>query len=375
MNNYLKNFLLIFFTVIIALLVVEGLSRLFFDPIDFLKPKTVSDQVLRYKIEPNSGAHDSWGFRNKSVPETADIVAVGDSHTYGISATASNSWPSILQNLSGKQIYNISLGGYGPAEYLYLMKDKALKLNPAIIIVGLYLGNDLKNAFTSVYNIPFWKNLRDPEFQFNHDDNQSVKDTSKYSMGNWLAGHSMIYRIISSSFIGDYLRQRRRINKGEEIIMFSNKESGIRTGFTPAERLKGLDLDNPEVAEGLRLSLGFINQMKEIAWDNNVRLVVLIIPTKESVYAQFIEGNDKFLNSTGIDLLIRNERRANDIIKMYLKEHGIDYIDLLDSLRNASGKAQIYPGNFGGHANKNGYRIFAETIYQHLSANSYYENP
>ncbi|MEE8298083.1 MAG: hypothetical protein V3R67_01760, partial [Thermodesulfobacteriota bacterium] len=163
MNNYLRNFLIIFFTVIIALLVVEGLSRLFFDPIDFLKPKTVSDEVLRYKIEPNSGAHDSWGFRNKSVPETADIVAVGDSHTYGISATASNSWPSALGRILGKETYNLSLGGYGPVEYLYLMEEKALKLNPELIIVGFYLGNDLKDSLTAVYTVPIWEDLRNAE--------------------------------------------------------------------------------------------------------------------------------------------------------------------------------------------------------------------
>jgi len=371
MNKGLKNLLLLFLSIIIAFFVAEGLSRLFFDPIDFLKPKTVPDEVLRYKIEPNSGAHDSWGFRNKSVPQSVDIVAIGDSHTYGISAMASNSWPSILQNLSGKQVYNISLGGYGPAEYLYLMEDKALSLNPKIIIVGLYLGNDLKNAITNVYSVPIWKDLRNPEFQFNSEDVLEI-DKYRFSVSNFLAGHSVIYRIISSSFIGDYLRQRRRVNMGEEIIMFSNKESGITTGFTPDKRLEGLDLNDSEVAEGLRLTLELFNRMNEISRENGVKFLVLLIPTKESVFSNFIMNNNELANSAKIDLLINNERLVSEIVKKYFNQHSIDYIDLLDPLRNASGNEQLYPRNFGGHANKNGYRIFAETIYQHISTNSYY---
>ena len=142
MNKVFKNLLLLFLSLIIALFVAEGLARLFFDPIDFLKPKTLNDEVLRYRLEPNSGAHDSWGYRNKQVPESSKIVALGDSHTYGISAKASDSWPSALEKITGVETYNLGLGGYGPAEYLYLMEEKALKLSPEMIIVGFYLGND-----------------------------------------------------------------------------------------------------------------------------------------------------------------------------------------------------------------------------------------
>jgi len=366
MNNYLKNFLLIFFTVIIALLVVEGLSRLFFDPIDFLKPKTVSDEVLRYKIEPNSGAHDSWGFRNKSVPETADIVAVGDSHTYGISATASNSWPNTLGRISGKETYNLSLGGYGPVEYLYLMEEKALKLNPELIIVGFYLGNDLKDSLTAVYTVPIWEDLRNAEIASVLEDKKDDKRTNTNSISDWFAAHSVLYRIVSSSFIGDSLRQSRRIKKGEDVLMLDAADYGIHTGFTPDSRLKGLDLSNSEVREGLRLTLEFFNKMNQLAKEKVIDFLVVIIPTKESVFSEFILTSDELSNSEKLKRLIENEDVVNKVVKAYFKDHGIAYVDVLEKLREAAGREQIYPNNFGGHSNKNGYRIIANSINQYL---------
>jgi len=368
LNKYLKNFLLIIFTVIIVLLVVEGLSRLFFDPVDFLKPKTVSDEVLRYRIEPNSGAHDSWGFRNKSVPDTADIVAIGDSHTYGISSTAANSWPDTLQSITNKGVYNLSLGGYGPAEYLYLMEEKALKLAPELIIVGFYLGNDLKDSLTAVYTVPIWEDLRNVGIAPTIEDKKNDKETNTDTIGDWLAGHSVLYRIVSSSFIGDSLRQKRRINKGEDVLMLEVEENGINTGFTPERRLKGLALRNPEVREGLRLTLEFLNKMNSLAQQENIDFLVVIIPTKESVFSEFILKSDELANSIKLKRLIQNEDVVNKLVKTYFKDHGIPYVDVLEPLRNAAGSEQIYPNNFGGHTNKNGYRIIAESINQYLES-------
>jgi lysophospholipase L1-like esterase len=348
--------------------VVEGLSRIFFDPIDFLKPKTVSDEVLRYRIKPNSGAHDSWGFRNKSDPDTADIVAVGDSHTYGISATASNSWPNILQRITNKKVYNLSLGGYGPAEYLYLIEEKALKLDPELIIVGFYLGNDLKDSFSAVYSVPIWEDLRNAQIASVLEEDKDDNKTNNIS--DWLAGNSVLYRIVSSSFIGDSLRHSRRIKKGEDVLMLDVEDYGIHTGFTPDIRLEGLDLSDPKVREGLRLTLEFFKKMNQIAQEKEIDFLVVIIPTKESVFSEFIVTSDQLGNSDKLKSLIGSEEVVNKLIKAYFTENNIPYVDVLEPLGEAAGREQIYPNNFGGHTNKNGYRIIAESINKYLESDN-----
>jgi len=366
MNKYLKLFFVFVISVFHALIVTEGLARLYFDPIDFLKPKNVNDAVLRYKIEPNTGAHDSWGFRNKSVPDSADIVAIGDSHTYGISATASNSWPSALERISGKETYNLGLGGYGPAEYFYLMEHRALELNPEMIIVGFYLGNDLKDTFNAVYSVPVWEDLRNLDISYSFDKDNREEDVE--SLTDWLSAHSVLYRIISSSFIGDNLRQQRRVSKGEDIPILDLPEHGINTGFTPDRRLKGLDLSNPEVREGLTLTLNFFNKMNQLAVEKEVGFLVVIIPTKETVFADYIFSSPELSENSKLNNIIQNEEVVLKLVQRYFGDHGIPYVEVLEPLRNAAGTEQVYPNNFGGHSNKNGYQIIAESINKYLES-------
>src|SRR4029077_3346139 len=119
----------------LGLLLCEFTARLVLNPADFLRLEVVHDDVLGAVPSPSAmAAFDRWGFRNPRVPESADIVAVGDSHTYGNSARMVDSWPYVLSRLTGRKIYNMGLGGYGPNQYFYLSKTKALSLKPKMII-------------------------------------------------------------------------------------------------------------------------------------------------------------------------------------------------------------------------------------------------
>ncbi len=50
------------------------------------------------------------------------------------------SWPYVLGKLTGRSVYNMGMGGYGPNQYFYLSNTKALALKPRVIIWGLYMG-------------------------------------------------------------------------------------------------------------------------------------------------------------------------------------------------------------------------------------------
>lgn len=64
---------------VIGLPLGEGLARLAFEPLDYLLPERVPDDLLGFRVAPYSGRHDAWGFRNRRVPERVDIVTIGDS--------------------------------------------------------------------------------------------------------------------------------------------------------------------------------------------------------------------------------------------------------------------------------------------------------
>ena len=85
------NVLLLIVSLTVTALALEVLSRFLVDPVDYLFPQMATDDFLLHRIEGYSGGHDAWGFRNYKKPEAADIVCLGDSMTYGISAQARDS--------------------------------------------------------------------------------------------------------------------------------------------------------------------------------------------------------------------------------------------------------------------------------------------
>ena len=98
MKRYLLNMLLLTTSVIFSLVIAEGVLRLVLDPVDYLMPYLVSDEILGHKVEPYSAGHDAWGFRNKSVPVKSHFVAIGDSQTYGIAASPTTNATARLAN-------------------------------------------------------------------------------------------------------------------------------------------------------------------------------------------------------------------------------------------------------------------------------------
>jgi hypothetical protein len=374
-----QNFILAIASLFVSLLILEVFSRAILDPVDFLRPIVVQDPVLGRAIKPGTGGHDAWGFRNKTVPPSAQVVAIGDSLTYGVSAPAKESWPAALQQISKVSVYNLSLGGYGPVQYYHLLKNRALTLSPEVVIVGLYFGNDLFNAYRMAYSNQNWRQLKSGDFPVIEEASEPTEEepttTDKgpvgYSLRHWLGTHSVLYNVVIHSAIGELARvmeaKSSAIDTPMERSILYNK-NGILTGFTPDRRLKALELKDPRVKEGLRITLDLFSRMNVYALAQKVHFLVVLIPTKESVHAKYLENDPTLKNAGAVRSLLVNERSVNSAVKTFFEERKIAYVDPLPELQQQAGLVPLYPGNYDGHPNKNGNRIIAETVARYLRA-------
>jgi hypothetical protein len=349
-----------------ASLLAEGLIRFFLDRVDYLAVDPVHDTILGLRIEPHAGGHDDWGFRNHEVPKSADIVTIGDSQTYGISAPARLSWPAQLSKLTSRRVYNLSLGGYGPVQYRELLSTRALRLRPSVIVVGFYYGNDLWDAYTTVYGLRYWAALRQEGLPTVSDSLPVPPTREKFlgSVRDWLARHSVIYRMASFTLIGGYARQLELTTRdhSSDIVRFQHPVHGAHTGFTPLLRLKALDLRDDRVREGLRLSLDRLERMAEECRTTGVHFLVLLIPTKERVYASWLADRHDLPEHDTFRTLLKNEKEANQRVREQLDRSGIRYLDLEAPLREAAGLAAIYPANEDGHPNSDGYAVISQAV-------------
>jgi hypothetical protein len=311
------------------------------------------------------------------VPASTHIVAIGDSQTYGASSPAKDSWPAILQQISKRTVYSLSLGGYGPVEYFHLLTNKALKLSPMIVIVGFYFGNDLLETYETANNNKYWQHLTgvgsaekdQAQTSFNDAPTFDGSRPAVHTLRRWLGRKSVLYNVIIHSAIGELARAAEaRMSAGDALsqsAVLYNKNR-ISTGFTPEVRLKALDLKDSRVKEGLRRSLDLLSQMNAYCLNHHVRFLVSLIPTKESVYAKYLESDAEVGNRSVLRSLLTNERTVNATTRTFFEERKIAYVDPLPDLQQQAGRMPLYPGNYDGHPNKNGNRIIAEAVARYL---------
>lgn len=366
------NTVLLFIVTTISLLVAEVLARQVVHTGDYLQATLIDDPVLGHRIHPNTSGHDAWGYRNTAVPETAWLVAIGDSQTYGVNAGVMESWPKQLESLSGEAVYNMSLGGYGPLEYYYLVKNEMPRLEPSIVVIGLYFGNDIYDAHHAVYTRDFWSGMRNEPGSEVQGDRKKVggglaeKKKRFQAVRDFLARKSVIYGMLRVNF--GHLLQFREGKKfaskkklDEYFVWVDPVDSSIRTIFTPLRRLNSMDPDKDRVKEGIRIAknslLGVKAEIKK-----NQRLLLLLIPTKEQVYCDYIfkhgqETPEAFSRLCSVEAKIKRE------FMEFFDENKFAYVDALDLLQSkVENHEVIYKQNSDGHPVAEGYRSIAQVV-------------
>lgn len=359
--------------VVIGLFLCEFAARTILNPSDYLSVEMVHDDILGGVPTAASG-FDSWGFRNREVPERTDIVVIGDSHTYGNTATMEDSWPYVLGRLSSRNVYNLGMGGYGPNQYFYLLTTKALELHPRTIIVGLYMGDDFENAFLITYGLEHWAYLRELpnktiDFYIWEDASSALSWQKQIRV--WLSRHSVIYQLVfHNSLLGNFQGEAQIKNAQalyDSATSLNIPEKNILESFLPKKIMQNLDQDNDSIREGMRITFKLLADMNEMCRQNNTQFIVAVIPTKEMVFSDYLENNTNISLTETIDKLIANERLAREKTFNFLNESNISYVDTLPALKQSAGHELYARTAADMHPNKNGYRVIAEAVFEAMN--------
>lgn len=364
-TRVIGNVAVVFASLIFSILICEGLARAVLDPIDYLDPTIVSDEYLNHRVKENTGGHDAWGFRNFRKPEGADIVSIGDSQTYGVAARAVESWPAVLGAIREQTVYNMGLGAYGPIQYLHLMRTYVIQLKPKIVIVGFSLGTDLWDTYKMARSNRHWEfpeTAAGPEPQVPELVIQSPAGRFLRGPREWLRKHSLLYAIATRLPISDLFRRQEATALTPE---YRDDRHDVLIHLD--HRVRFLDMNDARIKVGMEITKRVLMDMKDEAKKQHFRLIIVLLPTKAQVYGKLLERAgfiDKHLQYAEA---LRNEIETRKILASFLIANNIDVVDPLPALEAAVEKGDIYP--FAeSHPNKDGYRIIAETIDQHLRA-------
>lgn len=345
---------------------------------------TVDDEVLGLRVRPGSRGHDRLGFRNDEVPASVDLVAVGDSQTWGVGARRERSWPGRVAALTGRSVYNMSAGSYGPLQYAALVRQAA-RFRPRVVLVGFYLGSDVYDAYRLAYSRRTYEPLRQRP-DLGHDTveplstalwNTHLEFQSRHGRddprrwGLWLRGHTALGRLWDATDAGRRLSAGAWFEIGRGWALAHPASGDVlgtgpnRTVMTTGYRLALLDLDEPRIGEGLRIAEAALREAHSSAAAYGAHLLVVLIPTKESAYAGVMAARGH--PGTTYARLVAQERTCRERLTAGLARAGIPHADTLPALRSGLERgARLYPPTTESHPTEEGYDVIAHTVVTHL---------
>ncbi|HKQ33250.1 MAG TPA: hypothetical protein VJV40_08595, partial [Thermodesulfobacteriota bacterium] len=280
----LRKTALILCSIFISLAVLEvGLRILSAFLIYSPKNSQVYDEKLGRRIDPSLEDIDDNGFRNPSIPERADIVTLGDSHTYGVNVKSENAWPYQLGRMSGMSVYNLGVGGYGPLQYYYLM-DTALSFKPRHIILGLYPANDMSDVCKMIDESEYW---RDWAAKRGYDAGVCKGSESFFGRVNRTLSDLHVYWMVASAV----KRVNESTNFGDAIEVTEGDNKTIMKYATIRSHMKKTDISRQKISLGLAVTEDVLREMKSKADAEGVEFGVVLIPSKEIAFYDYLKAN------------------------------------------------------------------------------------
>ncbi len=394
--------------ILIVFLLLEGALRLrarFATPsIVPPGPQFVPDERLGFRPNPNFPGHDSRGWTNASPLERADIVVFGDSLVYFAA------WPQQVGMCLHRTVYQMGVGGYGPAQYALLL-DEALALKPKIIIALFDDADDIYESYKFVYRIgefkrttldpvlDSWATLKDvsaqealtraevidpalvrqkyldcrkpvevpdPHLQVVHDVVASPPLAPLTNEGMWQRAMAFLTR--HSALIKGVRKRLVPTASAEDVwskLCPSYRDQKLTTDFNPGYRILVLDDTDPRIVEGERIALLGYRLIAQRCRPPQCFFYVMMIPTKETAFRARVESSLRH-QAYMVDLWNAEGRLRANAHAFFAREHiaTIDTLPLLEAL--IASDINPYRKDADGHPSQAGYDAIARAVVERL---------
>jgi hypothetical protein len=179
----------------------------------------------------------------------------------------------------------------------------------------------------------------------------------------------MVYRLVVH---GQALRalkgsvQTKMATSDPSVTTFDSADGTIHEAFRPIRIANGLDQERAEVKEGMRLTFHFLQEMNAACLKNQSSFSVVIIPTKETVFARYLQSDSHLNLKDAVNAVITNEQIATAVLEKFLDDNGIPHVTALPALRERVTEQLYYRGPADMHPGPNGYRVIGETVSRFL---------
>jgi hypothetical protein len=362
-------------------LVLEGGARMLFPNVSRPGDAFVSDPEYIFMLQPGGkGEHtvplpggagktvsleiSAQGIRDREIPPKEPgefrIAMLGDSFTMGFSSDADTSPRQLEGRLRAAmpgariRVINCGLAGAGVLQELGMLRKRVLPLDPDLVILELYPGNDLDNALEVVDKYQrardvFWHQTL-ADYRFNN--------LMRVRLERWMFRHLRIYQTL-------------RLATGKRWIL-SFIETLRFVPRPPAElspkddRPDALEMDlaqwYPELEEGLHILEDYVLQMRRECQARGIDFMAYSIPNHEE-----LSDKEWDLATSSSNPPVQYERlKGQKLLDEFLADRSIPHVSVVEPLRKAGPIEDLYY-TIDGHLTALGNTVVAKVWTDYLT--------
>lgn len=298
----------------------------------------VGERMIHFKTDEN-------GFRvgdTKIKSPVYKILALGDSFTEGLLVEHEETFTGRLELILSEglglntRVVNAGVGGWSPNQYLLQAKDELDREEYDLVLVFVYIGNDLVK-------------IRQDKFTPKQiGDKHDLRLPSNFSKAELV--NAIIYPI------NDFLETRSAV-----FMLFKKRSSalmmklGITTNYFPNVFLKS-EAKSPSY----RVTAEICSDIEKVASEHGIETLFVLIPTSQQVQE---ESFKEFTTGFNIDPSLVDVTQPNRLLRENLENLGLSVFDSLPEMKEEYNKRKIrFYGARTDHFNSEGHKVFANIL-------------
>lgn len=315
-------------------------------------------------VRGSIGVTNAQGFRDRErtferAPGVPRVLALGDSMTWGAGVSYDETFTALLERSlqatrPGAEVINVGVPGWGPHEEFHLLKVYGIKLQPDIVLLDFFVGNDIQNERWEDTNLSRILVVAGQSY-YVHSNGNRVHDT--LGPDRWFLYHDLNYLITVGA---------SRLRRAGEPRAGGTPAGETAPLVSRAHYVKAIrerddiyrKADSPLFEEHWKRTLATLVELRDYLKDRNVPLVLVLIPDHVQLDRAL---QREFLAVIGAAPDRYDFEKPQRLLRDWCANNGVRLLDLLPEFQADADPGRLYFTN-DYHLTAAGHRLTAKAI-------------